>query len=273
MSKGTIFLIGNWKMNLSPSAGALFARSLRERLPPLARTEVWVTPPAISAAHVAHELGSSPISIGTQDVHWETSGAFTGETSAAFAADLGLTFSLLGHSERRTLFGETSERVALRMRTALYHNLTPVVCIGETEAERSSCRTEQVLQAQLRPIFEQLTQETSSRVIIAYEPVWAIGTGTVASEAEIQATHAHIHELWNAAFKNSSCRIVYGGSVNPANFPGIIALPGVAGALVGGASIKLDQWLELISIAEGLRGSSTYGAALRATQLASGPKT
>ncbi len=250
MSQRSVLLIGNWKMNLSPSAGAAFARLLREKLPPLRHSEVWITPPAMSAAHVVGELGTSPIKIGTQNVHWEASGAFTGETSAAFAHDLGLKFSLVGHSERRTLFGETSEKVALRMKAALSHSLTPVVCIGETEAERAAGRTEAILQAQLEPIFAQLTQETAPRVILAYEPVWAIGTGKVATESEIEATHAYIRNLWNGRFPGVSCTVLYGGSVSPANFAGIVALPGVDGALVGGASIKLDQWLEIISIAE-----------------------
>jgi triosephosphate isomerase len=255
MSHRSVLLIGNWKMNLSPSDGAAFARALREKLPALTHTEVWVTPPALSAAHVVRELETSPIKIGTQNVHWETSGAFTGETSAAFAKDLGLTFTLVGHSERRTLFGETSDKVALRMRAALSNNLTPVVCIGETEAERSAGHTEAVLQAQLEPIFSQLNVETASRVILAYEPVWAIGTGKVATESEIQATHAYIRQLWSETLQGSSCRgssctVIYGGSVSPANFAGIVTLPGVDGALVGGASIKLDQWLELVSIAE-----------------------
>lgn len=250
MSHRPILLIGNWKMNLAPSAGAVFARSLREKLPKLTHTEVWITPPALSAAHVVHEITGSPIQVGTQNVHWESSGAFTGETSAAFAKDLGLTFSLVGHSERRALFGESSDTVALRMKAALSHNLTPVVCIGETEAERASGSTETVLQAQLEPIFALLTPESARQVILAYEPVWAIGTGKVATESEIQSTHSFIRRLWNERISEAACTVLYGGSVNPANFRDIVNLPGVDGALVGGSSIKLDQWLELIAIAE-----------------------
>jgi triosephosphate isomerase len=136
------------------------------------------------------------------------------------------------------------------MKAALGHNLTAVVCIGETGAERAAGNTEAALCAQLEPIFSQLTSETTSRVVIAYEPVWAIGTGKVATESEIQATHAYIRRLWSERLPGTPCTVVYGGSVSPANFAGIAALPGVDGALVGGASIKLDQWLELISIAE-----------------------
>ncbi len=237
-------------MNLAPSEAAAFARSLRERLPSLARTLVWVTPPTISAAAVVQELKGSRIQVGSQNVHWASSGAYTGETAAGFAKDLGLSFTLVGHSERRTLFGDTSESVAMRMRAALEVELTPVVCIGETEAERASGRTEDTLRAQLGPVFEQLDAPKAGQVILAYEPVWAIGTGKVASESEIKATHAFIKQEWDNRFKGTPCTVLYGGSVNPQNFAGIVSLPGVDGALVGGASIKVDQWLELVTIAE-----------------------
>lgn len=238
-------------MNLSPSEGAAFARTLRDRLPVLSQTSVWVTPPAISAAHVVQELQGSPIQVGAQNVHWAVSGAYTGETSASFVRDLGLTFSLVGHSERRTLFGDTSEHVAMRMKAALHESLTPIVCIGETEAERVSGRTEEVLRAQLEPVFEQLDTASAQHVVLAYEPVWAIGTGKVASEREIQDAHAYIKQLWDSQQYKTECVILYGGSVNPQNLKSIITLPGVDGALVGGASIKLEQWLELITLAEG----------------------
>jgi triosephosphate isomerase len=250
MSDRSVLLIGNWKMNLGPSEAKAFARSLREQFPTGATARVWITPPAISAAGVVAELTGSAINVGSQNVHWANSGAFTGETSPAFAKDLGLTFTLVGHSERRTLFGETSEQVALRMKAALDAGLTAVVCVGETETERSAGRTEAVLNAQLAPIFANFTRSTAANVIIAYEPVWAIGTGKVASEAEIQQTHRFLHGLWTQHHQQTRCTILYGGSVTPSNFAGIIALPEVNGALVGGASIKLDQWLDLIAIAD-----------------------
>jgi triosephosphate isomerase len=249
MTKKQVLLVGNWKMNLSPSQAADFARAMREGLPDLAYTSVWVAPPAISAAHVINELVGTPIEVGAQNVHWEPCGAFTGETAAIFAKDLGLTFSLVGHSERRSLFGETSEQVALRMRGAIQVGLTPVVCIGETENERVAGRTEQVLASQLEPLYHHLTHETAQRVILAYEPVWAIGTGKVASESEIQETHAYIQKEWLSRGYSSAPTILYGGSVSPKNFSGIIALPAVSGALVGGASLKLDQWFELVKTA------------------------
>jgi triosephosphate isomerase len=252
MSKKPVLLVGNWKMNLSPSQAADFARSMRGDLPPLTNTSVWVSPPIISAAHVARELAGSPIKVGAQNIHWENSGAFTGETAPIFAKDLGLSFSLVGHSERRSLFGETSEQVARRMKGALDADLTPIVCMGETEAERAMGLTEKILDAQLEPLYPHLTPETARKVILAYEPVWAIGTGKVASEDEIQATHKYIQDSWMEQGYEAPPTILYGGSVNPQNCAGIIALPAVQGALVGGASIKLSQWLELIRISEEL---------------------
>jgi triosephosphate isomerase len=136
------------------------------------------------------------------------------------------------------------------MTAALDAGITPIVCIGETDAERTSGKTEQVLATQLLPIFAQLSPENASRVVLAYEPVWAIGTGKVASEREIEDTHGYLLSLWRKQGYAQEAVVLYGGSVSPQNFAGIIRLPGVRGALVGGASIKLDQWLELISISE-----------------------
>lgn len=243
-------LIGNWKMNLPPSEALSFARALRQQLPALKATEVWVAPMTICLPDVVRELRDSGVNVGAQNVHWATHGAFTGEISARSIKDLGLQFSLVGHSERRTYFGETSDTVALRMKAALAEGITPVVCIGETDAERSSGQTERVLETQLAPIFAHLDADTASNVVLAYEPVWAIGTGKVASVGEIEQTHAYIHDLWRRQGFGNDAVVLYGGSVNPENFAGIVVIPGVHGALVGGASIKLEQWLRLIEIAE-----------------------
>lgn len=243
-------LIGNWKMNLGPSQAAAFALKLREGLPKTARTDVWVAPPTVSLAPVCAELAGTSIVVGAQNVHWAASGAFTGETSPVFLADLGIAFSLVGHSERRTLFGESSQQVAQRTQGALAAGLTAVVCIGETEGERSAGRTETVLEEQLSPVLESVARDAAGRVVLAYEPVWAIGTGKVAALEEIRQAHRCIESLWARKQFTSSPVILYGGSVNPGNFAEILALPEVDGALVGGASIKVDQWLSLIAIAE-----------------------
>ncbi len=243
-------LVGNWKMNLGPAQAVPFAEQLLSQLPPLSKSDVWVAPPTVSLPDTQRALHGSPILVGSQNVHWATSGAFTGETSPAFLREMGIPFSLVGHSERRTYFGETSETVAQRTKAALAEGLTAIVCIGETERERSSGVTEKVLEEQLTPVFEVISPDASSRVILAYEPVWAIGTGRVASLEEIAATHRFILSLWKNRGFATDAVILYGGSVNPQNFAEILALPEVDGALVGGASIKLDQWLTLVKIAE-----------------------
>jgi triosephosphate isomerase len=243
-------LIGNWKMNLTPSEAARYAQSLRDGIPPRTKAEVWVAPMAVCLAHVVQALQGSRIRVGAQNVHWANSGAFTGEISPAALVDIGAHFAIVGHSERRTYFGETSETVANRMQAALSAGITPVVCIGETDAQRSGGETTRVLAEQLTPLFARLTSQTAPHVVLAYEPVWAIGTGKVASEQEISDTHRYIRELWDAQGFGANAVILYGGSVNPQNVRGIMQIAGVDGALVGGASIKLEQWIELVSLAE-----------------------
>ena len=244
-------LAGNWKMNLGPTQARAYAKQLKESIKPLTKTDVWVAPATISAAAVAEELKGTSLQVGAQNVHWADSGAFTGETSPLFLKDLGATFTLTGHSERRQFFGETSETTAQRTQAALKAGLDVIVCIGETESERTSGKTERVLEEQLQPVLAGLTAETATKVVLAYEPVWAIGTGKVASIKDIQETHQHIQKVWASHNLPGAAVILYGGSVNPTNFAEILALNEVHGALVGGASIKLDQWMELIRIAEG----------------------
>lgn len=243
-------LAGNWKMNLGPTQASSYAAQLKDAIQPLSKTDVWVAPATISAAVVAEELKGTALQVGAQNVHWADSGAFTGETSPLFLKDIGATFTLTGHSERRQFFGETSETTAQRTQAALKAGLEVIVCIGETESERTSGLTKRVLEEQLQPVLAGLSADTATKVILAYEPVWAIGTGKVASITDIQETHQHIQKVWTSHNLPGTAVILYGGSVNPTNFAEILALEEVHGALVGGASIKLDQWLELIAIAE-----------------------
>ena len=239
-------------MNLTPAEASLFAKSVTEDLPMLSRTSVWMAPSLLSIPTVIDSVKGFPIDIGGQNVHWESNGAFTGETSPQALKNTGATFAIIGHSERRTLFGETSEMVAQRMLGALGANLTPVVCIGETESERQAGQTEQVLANQLEPVFQNLTEHTFPKIVLAYEPVWAIGTGKVASPAEVQETHSFIHHLCRNKGFTTAPIVLYGGSVNPSNAEAILSLDTVGGALVGGASLKKDQWLDLIKISETL---------------------
>ena len=237
-------------MNLGPKQGSSYARQLRESITALSRTDVWVAPPFASLPIVASELKGSLINVGAQNVHWTESGAFTGETAPSFLTELGATFSLTGHSERRTYFGETSEQVAQRTVAAINAGLTAIACIGETEAERSAGTTEKILETQLNPILSSVAKESVAKLVLAYEPVWAIGTGKVASLDDICGAHQFIQKVWSAHNLPGTATILYGGSVNPTNFAEILALKEVHGALVGGASIKLDQWMELIRISE-----------------------
>ena len=237
-------------MNLGPKQGSSYARQLRESITALSRTGVWVAPPFASLPIVASELKGSLINVGAQNVHWTESGAFTGETAPSFLTELGATFSLTGHSERRTYFGETSEQVAQRTVAAINAGLTAIACIGETEAERSAGTTEKILETQLNPILSSVAKESVAKLVLAYEPVWAIGTGKVASLDDIRGAHQFIQKVWSAHNLPGTATILYGGSVNPTNFAEILALKEVHGALVGGASIKLDQWMELIRISE-----------------------
>jgi triosephosphate isomerase len=238
-------------MNLGPRDAAQFAARLLQELPkPLpSETRVWIAPPTICAHAVARELANSAIQVGLQNVHWGNSGAFTGETAPAFAKDLGITFTLVGHSERRTIFCESSEQVALRMEAALKEGLIPVVCIGESADERARGETEEVISKQLEPVFTRLKEGAGTEIVLAYEPVWAIGTGKVATESEIASAHSFIRSLWSDRTANLRCEILYGGSVNAENLRTILNIPGVDGALVGGASIKLEQWIKMITIA------------------------
>jgi triosephosphate isomerase len=237
-------------MNLGPKAGSSYARQLHESITSLNRTDVWIAPPFASLPVVASELKGSLIQVGAQNVHWAESGAFTGETAPSFLTELGATFSLTGHSERRTYFGETSEHVAQRSVAAIKAGLTAVACIGETEAERVAGTTEKVLEEQLKPILSSVSKDSTDRLVLAYEPVWAIGTGKVASLDDIRGAHQFIQKVWADHQLPGTATILYGGSVNPTNCAEILGLKEVHGALVGGASIKLDQWLELIRIAE-----------------------
>ncbi len=237
-------------MNLGPSAAHTYAKEMKSKVGALSKTDVWVAPPTVSMSAALCELAGTAIRVGAQNVHWAESGAFTGETSPAFLTEMGVSFTLIGHSERRTYFGETDEHVAMRTKAALSAGLEVIVCIGETEKQRVDGHTEQVLRTQLEPVLTVIQPTLSSKITIAYEPVWAIGTGLVASIKEIEDAHTFIHSVWNERKLPSSAAILYGGSVNPGNFAEILGLDGVDGALVGGASIKMDQWLQLIAISE-----------------------
>ena len=193
------------------------------------------------------------LEIGAQNIHSEKSGAFTGETSASMLKEIGVTQALVGHSERRQFFGETNESVLKRTVGALQQGIEVLVCIGETLVERNASKTESVLQEQMKALLEDATclAAFGKTLHIAYEPVWAIGTGVTATPEQAEAAHAFIRKLLNAkmsAENSAATRILYGGSVTPANFKELLRCPNIDGGLVGGASLKLESWTQLWSI-------------------------
>jgi triosephosphate isomerase len=240
------FVCGNWKMFKTASEADQLVRELRGRLSSN-QIQVAVAPPFTALAAARAALTGSPVQLFAQTCHWEKQGAFTGEVSAPMLKDLGCDGVILGHSERRQLFGETDEMVGKKLRAALEAGLHPIVCCGETLQEREANQTWAVVSRQLRSALD---SATAGKVTIAYEPVWAIGTGKVATTAQAQEVHAQIRgllrELGGAAAADT-VRIQYGGSVKPDNAAELLAQPDIDGALVGGASLKADDFARIIA--------------------------
>jgi triosephosphate isomerase len=209
---------------------------------------VVLCPPFVSLAAVAEVVRGSAIGLGAQNLHWERQGAFTGEISGEMLVEIGCSHVIVGHSERRQLFGETDEQAARKARTALDLGLTPIVCVGETLAEREADDTEAVIERQLGPVLALLDPEAARGVIVAYEPVWAIGTGRNATPAQAVQVHARIRAQWRAKFGPDAerLRILYGGSVKPENGAELLGEEELDGALVGGASLKSADFGRLI---------------------------
>jgi triosephosphate isomerase (TIM) len=234
-------LAGNWKMNHGPSETArFFADFLALHAPADDRTVVFF-PPALSFAAAREAVQGRPdVRLGVQNVHWEASGAFTGELSVAMAADAGAGLVLVGHSERRHVFGETSGETAKKVRAVLDGGLTPVLCVGETIGERRADRAEAVVAEQLAPVLAILSADEIGDLVVAYEPVWAIGTGVTATPADAAAMHRAVRGRLAAAFGQAAADavpVLYGGSVKPDNAAELMSQPGVDGVLVGGASL------------------------------------
>lgn len=224
-------------------------QSLKDLVKDVTNVEIVVCPPFISLHAVKEMLAGSRIGLGAQNVYWEKSGAFTGEVSAPMLKSVGCTYVIIGHSERRTYFGETDETVNKRIFAALAEGLKPIVCIGETLEEREAGKTFEVIKRQVEGGLANLSVEQMATVVIAYEPVWAIGTGKTATPAQAQEVHAFIRKLLNDIFGQTTAeatRIQYGGSVKPDNAAELMAQPDIDGALVGGASLKADSFEKII---------------------------
>jgi triosephosphate isomerase len=243
------FVCGNWKMHRTAAEARTLAREVRAAAEPFAdRVEVAIVPPFTALWAAGAELTGSRIGLGAQDVFWETQGAFTGQVSAPMLVDAGCRYVLVGHSERRQFFGDTDEAVQKKTRAALAAGLHPVVCVGETLPERESGRTLDVVGRQVRAALSGLDASQIGRLTVAYEPVWAIGTGKTASSAQAQEVHAALRAILRelAPAAADSIRILYGGSVKPDNASELLSQPDVDGALVGGASLKALDFAGII---------------------------
>ena len=238
---------GNWKMNTLRQDAIALARGVREQTDAIGGVEKIVCPPFVFLHDVAAAVAGSSVAVGAQNVYWEEKGAYTGEVSVTQVAEAA-THVIIGHSERRQFFGETDETVNRRLRTALAHELTPIVCVGETLEQRQANETQAVLVRQVRGALDGV--DIDGALIVAYEPVWAIGTGLAADEATAEEAIALIRgtvrEL--AGGVADSVRILYGGSVTPDNMASYMAQPDIDGGLVGGASLKADSFAKLVQL-------------------------
>ena len=245
-------IAGNWKMNLSISEAVALVSKLRDEIKTMNEgPEVLVAPPFTSIGPVKEVIKDCPISLGAQNMHWEDSGAFTGEISGKMLMEIGCTHVILGHSERRHIFGETEDMINKKVNKACELGLTPILCIGETLEEREAGHTFDVLASQLRGSLASIVEKTllPNDLIIAYEPVWAIGTGKTATPEQAQEAHQFVRDWVQETFGNESAqglRILYGGSVKPDNAASLMAMPDIDGALVGGASLKAESFLGII---------------------------
>lgn len=244
-------IAGNWKMYKTSSETGEFVRKLLDAMGGKeAHCEVIVAPAFTSIGAAVEAARATVINVSAQDVHWEDKGAYTGEVSGPMLEEAGCSHAIVGHSERRQYFGETDESVNLKIKAALRHGLIPIFCLGETLDEREAGKTFDVVQRQVSRGLDGVQIESPDRLVIAYEPVWAIGTGRTATPEQDQEVHAFIRKRLESVFGRESAeglRILYGGSVKPDNARGLMNQPDIDGGLVGGASLKIDDFMGIIT--------------------------
>ena len=245
-------IVGNWKMNKTVSEAVDLVKDLIDMVGDVSNVDIGVGPPFTALLPVAHICVDTNIMVAAQNISWEDSGAYTGEISPGMLVDIGCKYAIIGHSERRTIFGETDEMVNKKIFAALKHNLTPIVCMGETLSQREQNETFAVIGGQAKAGLEGLSADEMKKLVLAYEPIWAIGTGKTATPDQAQEVHAFIRgelsDLFNPDVA-SSVRIQYGGSVKPDNVAELMSQPDLDGALVGGASLKADSFAQLVKFA------------------------
>lgn len=243
---------GNWKMNMTVAEAGALVSGLKLELSNFREVEVVVCPPFTALASVSQALQGTNMDLGAQNMHWEKSGAYTGEVSPEMLRELFCHYVILGHSERRTYFGETDEIVNRKTKAALAWGLHPIVCVGETLTQREAGEVEQVITTQVRGSLAGLSAREILDTVIAYEPVWAIGTGKTATSAQAQDVHALIRKVLAGMFDEAvaqGVRIQYGGSVKPANAKELFSMPDIDGGLIGGAALKADSFVAIVKAA------------------------
>ena len=257
MSTRRKFIAGNWKMNTTRSEAVVLARAVAEGVGTGRGVDVAVCPPSVYLDAVGQVLAGTAVGLGGQNCYHAAKGAFTGEVSAAMLRDVGCRYVIVGHSERRQLFHETDAEVNRKLLAALEAGLTPILCVGETLAQREAGQTFAVVRGQLAGSLAGLSAEPMARVVIAYEPVWAIGTGVVATPTQAEEVHADLRR-WLAERYNpkvaAEVRIQYGGSVTAENAFSLLSQPNIDGALVGGASLKAESFLAIVASGEKASG-------------------
>jgi len=242
-------IAANWKMNKTVDESVFFAERLSSEFAKTNNTDIIISPPFTALHAVAWALKGSTIHLSAQNMHWDEKGAYTGEISAGMLIDVGCEYVIIGHSERRNLFGERNEYINRKMKTACKLNLKPIFCIGETLDERKSERTFEILQKQIKEGLNNILSDDIKRIVFAYEPVWAIGTGKTATTQQAEEVHHYIRKVIIDLFgKNAGAniRIIYGGSVNQKNIDSLMNQPNINGALVGGASLDFESFASII---------------------------
>jgi len=245
----TPFIAANWKMYKTVHEAVVFVKEFRSLVKDVADVEIVLSPPFTALHPVVEAARHSNVGVAGQNLHWEKEGAYTGEISGGMLKEAGAEYVIIGHSERRRLFGETDQTVNRRLVAAFGASLTPIVCIGETLEEREAEQTLTVLDRQIKDGLDGLTADQMAALVIAYEPVWAIGTGRNATPAQAGEAHAHIRSRvrqWFGGPAADACHVIYGGSVKPDNISELITLPDVDGALVGGASLDVKAFSDIV---------------------------
>jgi triosephosphate isomerase len=243
------FIAGNWKMFKTVHDAVVFVKELRSAVKDVSDVEIVVAPPFTAVHAVAEAVRNANIGVAAQDLYWEREGAFTGEVSPAMIKEAGAEYVIVGHSERRRLFGDTDAIVNRKTMAAIAAGLTPIVCVGETLEERERDETLAVIDRQIKDGLDQISAAQIGEIVIAYEPVWAIGTGRTATAAQAGEAHAHIRKRlrqWFGADGAEQCHVIYGGSVKPDNIRELIAEQDIDGALVGGASLEVKSFTEIV---------------------------